>query len=299
MKILLREPEEWRNHLMLNVRESLNLAGHVAEFADRSLLEMKMDPGRVARFVKRTPADAWVVTAGSREVLEWFARQPIPSFALFGRLRTVPLAGASTLKAPVIASLMRRLGALGHRRIVFIVREEHRRPDPNPAVRTFLEELEALGVGHGPYNIPNWEETPRGFHQCLVSLFQHTPPTALIIDKLALYFVILHFLAQRGIRPLWDVSMVCLDPIPSANWFTPMISDVRYDSRKWIRRILRWAHNVARGIDDRRQAFAKVEFMEGGTIGPAPRKKYSSPFRRCCMAGAAGACIGHGNPQAA
>jgi hypothetical protein len=34
------------------------MAGHVAEYADRTLQDMKMDVRRVARLVKRTPADA-------------------------------------------------------------------------------------------------------------------------------------------------------------------------------------------------------------------------------------------------
>ena len=36
------------------------------------------------------------------------------------------------------------------------------------------------------------------------------------------------------------------------------------------RRIVRWADNVARGKDDRRQTLTKAEFVEGGTIGPVP-----------------------------
>jgi hypothetical protein len=34
---------------------------------------------------------------------------------------------------------------------------------------------------------------------------------------------------------------------------------------------VRWAGNVARGKDDRQQTEFKAEFVEGGTIGPAPR----------------------------
>ena len=37
--------------------------------------------------------DAWVIIAGSREVLEWFVEQQIPAFALFGRRDGLPIAG--------------------------------------------------------------------------------------------------------------------------------------------------------------------------------------------------------------
>lgn len=273
VKILLREPEDWRVHYMVNARDSLSMAGHTAEFADKSLLELKMDVQRVARYVKRTPADAWVVTAGSREMLEWFASQPIPSFALFGRLRGVPIAGAGTIKAPVMVSLIRRLGALGHRRIVLLLRAEHRGLNPNQLVVSYLEELEALGIRPGPYNLPNWEETPKGLQQCLGSIFRNTPPTVLIVEELGMFYPVLHFLNQCGIKPPDDISLVCLDPIPSAEWYNPMVSHLRFGSRPLIHRMVKWAGNVARGKDDRRQTLAQVDFVEGGTIGPVPRKK--------------------------
>ncbi len=43
-----------------------------------------MDLRRIARFDEGTEADAWVVGAGSRELLEWFNGRMTPTFALFG-----------------------------------------------------------------------------------------------------------------------------------------------------------------------------------------------------------------------
>lgn len=53
-----------------------------------------------------------------------------------------------------------------------------------------------------------------------------------------------------------------------------MIAHLRFDSRPFIHRLGRWGDNVARGKDDRRQIFAQFDFVEGGTIGPAPPSKY-------------------------
>ncbi len=41
-------------------------------------------------------------------------------------------------------------------------------------------------------------------------------------------------------------------------------------SESLVRRITRWANNVARGIDDRRKSLTKAEFKDGGTVGPVP-----------------------------
>jgi len=43
----------------------------------------------------------------------------------------------------------------------------------------------------------------------------------------------------------------------------------RSDLRLVLRRVVRWAGNVARGKADGRQSFTKAEFVDGGTVGPA------------------------------
>jgi hypothetical protein len=70
----------------------LGEAGHCVIFADQCLQELGMEVERVARMVRKTKADAWVLRAGSREVIEWFAAQPVPIFALFGRRAGLPIA---------------------------------------------------------------------------------------------------------------------------------------------------------------------------------------------------------------
>jgi hypothetical protein len=40
-----------------------------------------------------------------------------------------------------------------------------------------------------------------------------------------------------------------------------------------VRRIVRWANNVARGKDDRRKTSSLAQFVEGGTIGTAKKCK--------------------------
>jgi hypothetical protein len=35
-----------------------------------------------------------------------------------------------------------------------------------------------------------------------------------------------------------------------------------------LRRVVRWVDNVAKGKNDQRQTLTKIEFIEGGTMGP-------------------------------
>lgn len=83
--ILPGEAAEQRLDYIVELQHELAGAGHAAVNAPKTMVELGMDVRRIARMVEKTEADAWVVMAGSREVLEWFSSKPVPAFALFGR----------------------------------------------------------------------------------------------------------------------------------------------------------------------------------------------------------------------
>ena len=267
--ILGYEPTARSEGYLVELQHLLLEAGHAAFFTERSLAELGMDVGRVSRLVRGTKADAWIIGAGSRDVLEWFCAQPVPAFALFGRREGLPIAATGPDKPPALAAATRHLISLGHRRLVMLVRRDRRLPEPGQKERAFLDELKARGIPASDYNLPDWEETVAGFHELLSSLFRVTPPTALIVDEAAPFVATQQFLAGRGIRVPQQVSLVCTDADPAFAWCVPAISHIRWDSGEVIRRIVRWAANVSRGRRDTRQTGVAAQFVEGGTIGPA------------------------------
>ena len=242
--------------------------GYAAAFAEKSLHDLGMDVKRAAAYVKSETADAWVVSAASREILEWFAAQPTPAFAKFGWSQGLPLAAVRIDKIPAMKTVVRKLHALGHRRIVHMVREEGIKPRFGLFEQTFMDELNALGIVTGPYNLPDWGHESAGFHRCLDSLFQHTPPTALILSEARLFIAAYFHLARRGITAPRDVSLVCDDPDTAFCWCEPPVSHIRWDSRPVVNRIVQWVDHIARGKEDHRQSASPAEFVEGGTIGP-------------------------------
>jgi DNA-binding LacI/PurR family transcriptional regulator len=227
-----------------------------------------MDIGRVAKVVAATEADAWVVMASTREVLEWFMTQEKPALALFGRRRGLRIASVGPDKPPLFYEVTRKLVELGHRRIVLLARELRRLPKPGAGEQAFLDALEAHGIPPGPYHLPDWEESVDGFYARLESLFRVTPPTALIVDEVLLFAAAQQFLAGKGLRVPGDVSLVCTDYDSSFEWSRPPISHIRWETRPVVMRILQWANHVSRGRKDLRQVHTPVRFVTGGTIGP-------------------------------
>ncbi|HEX5789782.1 MAG TPA: substrate-binding domain-containing protein [Luteolibacter sp.] len=277
VRIVLYERSERGSSGMIDLRHRLAEAGHRPEFASKDIHELGMDFGRVERFMKANPADAWVICGGSEEILEGFVDHPLPVFALFGPHAPLRIAGASAQKVPAMLTAVRRLVALGHRRIVMLAREERRKPQPALYEKAFLDELSRHGIQTGRYNLPDWEDTREGFHRGLDSLFQHTPPTALIINESMLFTAAQQYLAHRGIVAPNHISMICDDPDPSFAWCEPAISHIRWDPAPLLRGIVRWANQVARGKRPCDKTFSVAKFVEGGTIGAVSERSGMNP----------------------
>lgn len=255
---------------VLELRHKLDDAGHISIFPHEGVQDLGMDLKRVERLVSKTRADAWVVPAASAPILRWFVEQDIKVFAIAGRRFNFPIAGTGPNKIPLMGELTKKLIGLDHRRIVFICSKNLRLPEPSRSARAFLEAMEALGIPTGNYNLPDWDESADGFHELLDSLFQTTPPTTLILDEAFQFHAAYHYLAQRNLKVPQDVSLVCTDSDSGFNWCRPSVAHFYWDYEPVVGRILRWVNNVARGVDDRRQSFTKAEFIDGGTVGPAP-----------------------------
>ena len=256
---------------MVDLNHTLVDAGHAVFYAPASMSEFRFDLKKIARLVAQTKADAWVVLAGTREVLQWFAARSEPVFALFGTRQGLPLASFGPDKFPAGSAATRKLVELGHRRAVLLCRRGRRQPAPGPTARGFLAELKSGGIHPSEYHLPDWEETAAGFSACLDALFRVTPPTALIVDEVAWFVAALHFLARRGLRVPADVSLICTDDDAAFDYCEPPIACITWDRRPLVRRIVGWASNVSRGKSDTRATSTPAVFVPGGSIGPPPR----------------------------
>ena len=277
--ILLYEQSDATRSYIVELRHALSEAGHPAHICTHNLMDMKMNLSRVKRMAAQEEADAWVIFAGTREILTWFAEQPTPAFAYAGRRRFVNIAGAGPDKRIGQKALVERLVALGHRRIVILAREERRKPTPGLFEKTFLERLEMHGIPTGPYNLPDWEDSAEGLCECLDRCFATTPPSAIFIEEMHIFVAAQQHLAQKGILAPRDVSLICGDPDPAFDWCRPTVAHIYWDTRVLIRRILQWANEIALGKDNRRQHAIKSAFVSGGTIGPAPERHVASHLK--------------------
>lgn len=263
--------EDLKSEWHIELVHALQDAGHTVIAASKSLTEIRFDLKRVAAVVRQTEADAWIVYAGSREVLEWFASQSVPAFALFGHRVGLKIPAVCPDKPPILAEAARRLIELGHRRIVLLCRKIRRLPEPGVSETVFLRTLQEHHCPVSDYNLPDWEETNEGFQICLRELFRVTPPTALIVDEAHYFVATMQFLLSCGIRVPADVSLICTDDDPAFAHCCPPIARITWSCRPVVRRVLSWVSNVGHGKIDIRQTLTPATFAPGGTIGPAKK----------------------------
>jgi DNA-binding LacI/PurR family transcriptional regulator len=152
-----------------------------------------------------------------------------------------------------------------------LAREERRKPHLSRPEQVFIDQLEAAGITTGDYNLPDWEESREGLRRLVDELFRFSPPTAMMFQEAQLYMAVKSHLADRGIISPRNISLIVADDDPCFAWCHPIPSQIRWDYRQVVRRIVRWARNAAAGKDDRQKTGIDSEFVEGGTIGPAPR----------------------------
>lgn len=268
--LLLLDKIDRSNFYVTELYHELEEEGYIPFYSTKCITELGTDTDRLAEYVKKTDADAWVIVSGSRSVIEWFSEQEIPAFALFGRRGDLPIASVGPNKSGAISTAMDRLLALGHRRISLLCREQRRLPEPGLSERTYLDRLRNAGIQPSKFNLPDWEHSKEGFTKALNSLFGPTPPTALIVDESFLFYATYSYLTSHGYRIPQDVSLISTDYDQTFVWCSPSVAYIAWDYHPVLRRVVRWLNKVSQGKKDIRQTLTKAEFCEGETIGKAP-----------------------------
>lgn len=264
--VILYEREDVLSFTISELRHQLLSSDYTPSFAPKTLVELNHDPMRVAKMVESHPADLWIILAGSRPVIEWFAQAPVPAFALYGRMKNLPIAGTGPDKIPAMREAVQYLTGLGHRRIAFLVREERRKPKIGTVEQVFLDELEANGIKAGGYNLPDWEESPAGFQRCLDEIFRITPPTALMVGDWILFFALQNYLGRVKKEQSEKIALIYTDYNPAFKWCHPPIAHFYWDHRATARQVARWVDKAAHGKNERKQKMTKAKFVPGATI---------------------------------
>lgn len=259
-----------QERLISELFKQLSEQGHIPKHAARTLADLRMNTQRVGRLVKEIQADIWIVLSAPEAILDWFLDEKIPVFAAFGGFPGRPIAAVGLRYLSSLLEATRQLIGLGHRRVVFLACRGKVRPLPDGLWSRLMREMESHGIQTGPYNLPEWQDNAEGFNKMLQALFEHTPPTALLIEEPVHLVAALQFFSHRGIRVPQDVSIVCMQPGPEFEFCQFPVTYIDWDRRPIIRHMVRWVRHMSLGHHDIRQTYCKSKLVQGGTIAAAP-----------------------------
>jgi len=177
VEIVLYEADDAINNSILELRHLLAAAGHTLHFAPKTIVELRHHLQNVEKMVSQSPERVWIIQAGSRDIVEWFAQAPVPALALFGVSRDIDIAAVAVDKVAAIREAVRRLVSSGRNRIVLLSREERRKPVYGIHARSFLNELKSLGISPDPIICPTGKKPGQGFAAIWMSFLNSRPPT--------------------------------------------------------------------------------------------------------------------------
>lgn len=265
-----RLPDQHMHVALQTYLREVEAAGHICVIAPESQSSLRFQVDRIARMVKSTPADVWIVLGASQEILEWFAAQKTPAIAVGGKVSTVKMASTGVNVAPVVRKVTQQLIDLGHRRIVLACPPAWRGDPPGMVVSAFRETLQQAGIEPTSFHLPDWEEDGDSFDQMLTASFRLTPPTALIVSNVQEVVATLAFLGRIGMKMPRDVSLVALCYEPALNWCRPRIAQVGEgdDVVRLVKHVVRWIEAVAQGKEDRKMVLLTPVFQPGESFGP-------------------------------
>lgn len=266
--IQLFDSNEVPDDYIIEFQHLLGERGHHSFFTTKSLVDFKFDVTRFSKSVRKIKADAWVVIAGSYEILKYLSDLQLPTFAMAGRHGSLPIAGTKPDIATAIREATEHLINLGHHRIVLINRDIHRKPEPSRTAQSFIDVLKAHDITVSSFNLPDWEETPQGLRKTLDSLFQLTKPTAIITDELNQFFAVQQYLGSIGLKVPNDVSLISSTYDAALSLGSPSIAHFHWERNQLPKRLLRWADAISRGRNDRKQSVFSAKYIDGGTVAP-------------------------------
>lgn len=142
-----------------------------------------------------------------------------------------------------------------------------------------LDAFKKHGLTNESELLPDWEENLTGFRKCLESHLKEDPVTAIILQEADLLMLAQQFLLERGLSIPNDVSLFCSDYSPAFDWSDPPISHSRWNQQKVIHRVIEWTRNISSGKRDTEKEIFDADFVEGGSIGPAPSSDWDSDTR--------------------
>lgn len=162
--------------------------------------------------------------------------------------------------------------AAGHTRVVMPLWRTA--PDFREMVgRWVADEYRAAGLAHAPrFDLPAVDEdSVEALHHCIVELFRHTPPTALILLDLPNWIAVSSTLARLRLRIPEDVSVIMLTNIDEIRYTNPALARFQLPRDTHLRVVKRMMAEIEQGLLPESELVA-ANWVPGPSLAAPPRR---------------------------
>ena len=195
--------------------------------------------------VKKNPADVWILHLSTRAIQEWFSRQAIPCMILGSAYEDIQLPCVDLDFSGCIRHAVGQLIRKGHTRLTIMLPAEEHSGDKQ-SESTFGETLatDKNPDRHGTVvrlksNDP--ESVCRNFKRLMS---QTDAPTALIVWRVQYAHAIMSYASQLEIKIPQDLSIICIENSPSAEWLVPTLARYKVQPELLVRKQFRLVHKL-------------------------------------------------------
>lgn len=199
---------------------------------------------------------------------QWALELNIRIAFLGGVTDGLPVPKFSVSSSQMLGEAYRRLIELGHRRIVTPLCD--RAASFSDAMKEAArQQFERAGLPYSPtYTNPERDYlTPDVTRHLLESIFNQTPPTALVLMDWREVLAVFCFLSRLGLKVPGDVSLVLLNEQTDAEWFSPSLARFEFQPNRLVRRLHQWAEG--KNLPESKLVIEAL-WVSGESIGPPP-----------------------------
>lgn len=269
------ELEQTRSQVIFTVdglRDHLAEMGYRMEIHTSKAFQMEHPTRTLENLVHKNPADLWVLHQSTRTMQEWFSQQAIPCLIHGSTHEGIQLPCVDLDYAAITRHAVGQLTGKGHNHLAIMLPTQHLYGDEQ-AEAAFWD---ALQIHHNPERKGLILRIPSNDPEAVCKEFKRAmqqvdAPTGLILWRVNYANTILTYAQQIGLQIPRDLSIICTDDSPSAEWLIPSLARYQTQRSNIITKLFRRIHQILKtGSGDHTQTLIHPDWLPGNSVGPPP-----------------------------
>lgn len=267
--------EQSRSQVIFTVdglRDHLAEMGYRMEVHTSKAFQLETPDHTLGVLVKKNPADLWVLHQATHAMQEWFSRQAVPCIVHGSTYEGIQLPCVDLDFAATTRHAVGQFISKGHTNLALMLPDQYLYGDKQGEAAFW----EALAIDSNPdrkgtvIRIPanNAESVCREFKR---TVQQTDAPTGLILWRVLYANTVLSYAQQLELRIPQDLSVICIDDSPSAEWLVPTLARYKIQPDKIIGKLFRLIYKlltVGSGGDARITILP--DWTSGDSVAPPP-----------------------------